>query len=162
MSRYTGTVRYTGTADSPHPPADVWAYLADLRSLTEWDPSVNDVRPTSGEPGAAGARYEVELGFLGRRLTVPYVTVAANPPTSVVFAAQIDGVEIRDEARIRPIIAGGSSVTWAAEMRLHGARHILDPLVQLAFNRLGGRAERGLRERLNESLVPRALEAVAG
>lgn len=161
MSRYMGTVRYTGTVTSPHPPADVWSYLADLRSLAEWDPSVKQIRLVSGEPGVSGTSYELEVGVLGRRLTLPYLTVAAKSPTTVVFTAESDGVQVRDEARIRPIIAGGSSVTWDAELRLRGARQILDPLIQLAFNRLGGRAEQGLRERLNEPVVPRVLEEIA-
>ncbi len=160
MSRYMGTVRYTGTVTSPHPPADVWSYLADLRSVAEWDPSVEEIRLESGEPGATGSRYRLEVGMLGRRLTLPYMTVAAKSPTSVVFVAETEGVQIRDEARIQPIVAGGSSVTWQAELRLKGARRVLDPLVQLAFDRLGGRAEQGLRERLNGPAVPRVAEEV--
>ena len=30
--------RYTGTVDAPHSAEVVWHYLADLRSVEEWDP----------------------------------------------------------------------------------------------------------------------------
>ena len=150
--------RYTGTVASPHPAAAVWSYLADLRSIAEWDPSVEEIRLVSGEPGTVGARYQLELSFLGNRVSLPYVTVTAEPPTRVVFAAEAGNFIVRDEARIRPIADRGSSVTWDAELRLKGARRLLEPLLRLAFNRLGGRAARGLDERLTELTPPRLLE----
>lgn len=155
--------RYTGAVTSPHPPAEIWSYLADLRLIAEWDPSVEDVQLISGDPGTVGARYELEVRFLGNRLSLPYVTVTVEPPTHVVFAAETGSVEVRDEARIHPIGGGGSSVTWDAELRLKRARRLFDPLLRLGFNRLGGRAERGLRVRLNEPepLLSRSPEEVA-
>jgi NADPH:quinone reductase-like Zn-dependent oxidoreductase len=66
----------------------------------------------------------------------------------------------RDEPRIRPIAARGTSVIWEAELRLKGARQLLDPLLRLAFNRLGSQAARGLSERLNGLTVPHSVEQV--
>lgn len=154
MARFTGTVR------SPHPAADTWSYLADLRSIAEWDPSVERISLSSGEPRTVDARYELAVSFLGKTLTLPYATVAAEEPTRVVFAAWTDIVTVRDEARVRPLPDGGSSVTWDAELRLRGARRLLNPLLRLAFGRLGDRAERGLRKRLNEGALSRPRERV--
>ena len=150
--------RYTGTVTSPHPAAEIWSYLADLRSIGEWNPSVEGVRLTAGEPRTIGARYELEVSFLRSSLALPYVTVEVEPPNRVVFAAETDSVTVRDEARIRPLADGGSSVVWDAELRLKGARRLFDPLLRLAFNRLGGRAKRGLGKRLNESTLSRQPE----
>jgi carbon monoxide dehydrogenase subunit G len=152
--------RYTGTVTSPHPAAEVWSYLADLRSIAEWDPSVEKARLVSGDPGTVGARYQLEVSFLGSRVGLPYVTVTAEPPTRVAFAAETESVMVRDEARIRPIAARGTSVIWEAELRLKGARQLLDPLLRLAFNRLGSQAARGLSERLNGLTVPHSVEQV--
>jgi len=154
--------RYTGTVTSPHPAAEIWSYLADLRSIAEWDPSVEEIRLVSGDPGTVGARYHLEVSFLGSRVSLPYVTVTVEPPTRVVFAAETKSVMVRDEARIRPIADRGTSLTWNAELRLKGARGLLDPLLGLAFNRLGSRATRGLGERLNELTSPHSLEQVRG
>ena len=153
--------RYRGTVASPYPAADIWSYLADLRSVSEWDPSVEDVRITSGDPGMVGTRYELEVSFLGRGLSLPYVTVAVDPPTRLVFAAETESISVRDEAQIRPLATGGSSVVWDAELRLNGARRLFDPVLRLAFNRLGARAERGLRQRLNQVEMPGSLKGVA-
>lgn len=152
--------RYIGTVTSPHPAAAVWSYLADLRSIAEWDPSVEEIQLLSGEPGTVGARYQLEVSFLGNRVSLPYVTVTAQSPTRVVFAAETESVVVRDEARIRPMADGGSSVTWDAELRLKGVRRLLDPLLRVAFNRLGGQAARGLGERLTEVAPSRSREGV--
>ena len=150
--------RYTETVTSPHAPGEIWSYLADLRSIAEWDPSVEGIRLVSGDPGTIGARYQLEVSFLGGRVSLPYVTVTVEPPSRVIFAAETESVMVRDEARIRPIADGGSSVVWDADLRLKGARRLLDPLLRLAFNRLGNRAARGLSVRLNEATVPNPIE----
>jgi carbon monoxide dehydrogenase subunit G len=152
--------RYTAKVTSPHPAAEIWSYLADLRSIAEWDPSVEKARLVSGDPGALDARYQLEVGFLGSRVSLPYVAATAESPTRLVFTAETESVTVRDEARIRPNADGGTSLTWDAELRLKGARRLLDPLLRLAFNRLGSRAARGLHERLNELTLPHSLEQV--
>ena len=142
--------RYTGTIDAPRPPQEVWQYLADLRSIREWDPSVRAVSLTEGQPGKVGAAYELTVEFMGRELILPYRTVAANPPDSVVFAAETDAVSVRDQATIRRG-PRGSSVIWDANLELKGVRRLLDLPLRIAFNRLGGRAAHGLAERLSSS-----------
>jgi hypothetical protein len=146
--------RYSATVNSPHPAADVWSYLSDLRSVAEWDPSVDEVRLISRGPRRVGARYELEVSFLRNRVCLPYVTAAANPPVRLVFTAQTASVSVRDEAEIRPLPTGGSSVTWDAELRLKGVRRLLDPLLRPAFNRVGARAKAGLRDRLSQAELP--------
>ena len=61
----------------------------------------------SGEPGRTGTRYELELGLLGRTLTLPYVTVASKAPTSVAFAAETTASSPR-RGPDRPIAAEGA------------------------------------------------------
>jgi len=141
--------RYTGTVEAAREPREVWRYLADLRSIREWDPSVKAVRLTGGTAGEPGASYELEVGFLGKSVILPYRTVEASPPDTVVFTAETDAVSVRDQATIVPGPVG-STVTWDANLRLKGARHLFDLPLRLAFGRLGRRAASGLSERLAE------------
>jgi hypothetical protein len=150
--------RYKGTVSSPHSAAEVWSYLADLRSAGQWDPSVDEVRLVSGTPRTVGAGYELAVSFLGGRVVLPYVTAAVNPPVGVVFTAETGSISVRDEATIRPDATGGSSVTWDAELRLKGVRRLLEPLLRVAFNRVGARAENGLRDLLGQAEVPQLRE----
>lgn len=150
--------RFTGTVTAAHPQDEVWSYLADLRRIRQWDPSVADVRLVSGEPGTVGSRYDLDVTFLGRTVTLAYETVVSEPPHRIVFAAETDSLSVVDEALILPLPAG-SRATWNASLRLKGARQVLELPLRVAFARLGGRAEAGLRKRLGE---PTLAEASAG
>ena len=141
MANYTGTLESTLRQD------EAWCYLADLRSTKEWDPSIVAARLVRGEPGEVGSRYELEVSFAGRRVILPYETVESERPRRVVFEAQTGSISIRDEATVWER-AAGSGVSWKASLRPLGIRRLLDPVIQLAFGRLGRRAEEGLRERL--------------
>ena len=142
--------RYTGTVEAPHSAEEVWHYLADLRSVEEWDPSVDEVELTGGEPRSEGARYRLDLRFRGRSITLPYRIVEVDPPHRVVFAAETDSVMVRDEARINPLGPSACSVTWDADLRLRGIRRLLDVPLRLIFNRVGENAKDGLSERLRK------------
>lgn len=146
MASFTGTVR------AAHPQDEVWSYLADLRRIREWDPSVADARLVSGEPGKVGSRYELDVTFLGRTVTLAYETVVSEPPHRIVFAAETDALSVVDEASILPLPAG-SRATWNASLHLKGARRVLELPLQAAFARLGVKAEEGLRERLSEPML---------
>jgi uncharacterized protein YndB with AHSA1/START domain len=154
--------RYTGTVSTPHSPDEVWRYLADMRSVAEWDPSIESAKLVAGEPPDEGSRYEICVNFAGGSVTVPYETVTAEPSHRVVFQAETDSISVRDEATIRPSAGGGSEVTWDANLRLKGARRLLDLPLAVAFGRIGRSAERGLRERLSEPvLAPPSAERAA-
>jgi carbon monoxide dehydrogenase subunit G len=142
--------RYTGTVHAPHSAEEVWSYLADLRSVGEWDPSVESVKLTAGEPRTESARYELEVSHRGRSISLPYRVVEVHRPHRVVFAAETDSVSVRDEARIEPVSAGSSRVTWDADLRLNGIRKLFELPLRVLFNRIGQNAERGLDERLRE------------
>jgi carbon monoxide dehydrogenase subunit G len=154
--------RYIGTVEAPHSAEEVWHYLADLRSAEDWDPSVEDVELTGGEPRSEGASYDLEVRFRGRTLTLPYRIVEAVPPHRVVFEAKTDSVFVRDEARVHPIGESTSRVTWDADLRLRGIRRLLDFPLRGIFNRVGEDARRGLGERLRKPALDGPLVQVRG
>lgn len=150
---------YAGTVSAPHSPEEVWRYLADLRSIAQWDPSVAAARlvdrgsPTrrskpSGRTASSSRHSRITLR--GRR---------HFPRPHRNFSAETDLVSIRDEARIGPSL-DGSTVTWDADLQLKGAWRVLDLPLRAAFRRLGESAERGLRERLNEPTLRGSVERV--
>jgi carbon monoxide dehydrogenase subunit G len=147
MARYTGTIR------APHSAEEVWHYLADLRSVGEWDPSVDEVQLTSGEPRTENARYRLDARFGGRTITLPYRIVEVDPPRRVVFAAETDSVTVRDEARIDSLGPSASHVIWDADLRLRGIRRLLDVPLRAIFKRLGEDAKDGLAERLRKPVL---------
>lgn len=153
--------RYTGTVDAPHGAEEVWDYLADLRSVGEWDPSVKTVVLTAGEARSETARYELEVSFRGRTLSLPYRVVEVDRPNRVVFEAETDSVSIRDEARIEPVDGEHSRVTWDAELHLKGARKVFELPLRAAFGRLGENAKQGLAEQLDRPALGTPEDRVA-
>jgi carbon monoxide dehydrogenase subunit G len=145
--------RYTGTVEAPHSAEEVWHYLADLRSVEEWDPSIDAVELTAGEPRTEGARYRLDVRFRRRSITLPYRTVEVDPPHRVVFAAETDAAMVRDEARITPLGPSASRVTWDADLRLRGIRRLLDVPLRLIFSRVGKDARDSLSERLRKPVL---------
>lgn len=143
---------FTGTVTAAHPQDEVWSYLADLRRTREWDPSVADARLVSGEVGKVGSRYELDVSFLGRTVTLAYETAVSEPPHRIVFTAETDALSVVDEALIVRLPTG-SRATWNASLGLKGARQVLELPLRAAFARLGGKAEEGLRKRLSEPML---------
>jgi carbon monoxide dehydrogenase subunit G len=154
--------RYTGTVEAPHSAEEVWHYLADLRSVEEWDPSVDEVELVDGEPRTESARYDLEVRFAGRSIKLPYRIVEVDPPRRVVFEAETDSVRVRDEARIEPVGAAASSVTWDADLRLRGNRRLLDLPLRAIFRGVGEKARKGLGERLQKPELSDAIARVRG
>jgi carbon monoxide dehydrogenase subunit G len=154
--------RYTGTVDAPHSAEEVWDYLADLRSVQEWDPSVDEVELVGGKPRSEGARYDLEVRFRGRSINLPYRVVEVDRPRRVVFEAETDSLSVRDEARIEPKGPAASRVTWDADLRLRGLRRVLDLPFRTIFNRVGEDAREGLRERLRKPELDGPSEQLRG
>ena len=145
---------YRGTVIAHHPQEQVWHYLADLRTVAEWDPSVGRIELVAGDPRTLDARYELDVNLAGQSITLSYRTVEVDPPGRVVFEAETGSVEIRDEASVVATGPGTCEVVWDADLRLRGWRRVFDLPLRLAFARLGSRAQRGLAARLGEPEVP--------
>ena len=67
-------------------PEDVFAFVADGTTATQWRPGVTDIRLASGS--GLGARYEQGVkGPGGRRIAADYEITAWDPPRRLAFAA---------------------------------------------------------------------------
>jgi hypothetical protein len=87
--------------------------------------------------------------FLGRRIPLEYRITEFDRPARVVLAADDAAVRSTDEIRF-VATDGGSRITYEAELRLKTPfGRVLDPLLALAFRRIGDRAAAGLRAALN-------------
>ncbi len=77
-----------------------------------------------------------------------YEIVGFAPPQRVTLEAKQASFTSRDTITVEPA-AGGSAVHYDAALLFRGAGRILDPIMQLLFNRLGDHAAAGLRRTLN-------------
>ena len=146
---------YVTTEQTDWDPEGAFAYLADFSSVADWDPSIEWCRLVDGEPRSVGARYELELETLGRRTRMTYVTIAVEAPLEVVLRSETGALVSLDTMTFEPRPDGGTAVTYDADLKLKGPLRLLDPVLGLAFGRIGDRAAAGLRERLAGPLPER-------
>lgn len=138
---------YRTTVETQWPIEVAFDYLASFDNVAEWDPGVSEARRLSAEAPAGGARFEVIASFLGRRVPLIYETVELEPPNKVVLRAETTTVTSLDTLTFTRR-GGLTEVTYDAELSLRGPLKLADPLLSLAFGRLGDRAREGLARRL--------------
>ncbi|MEM8620064.1 MAG: SRPBCC family protein [Actinomycetota bacterium] len=148
MARYVVHVR------TSMPPAEAFAYMADLRNFAEWDPGVVEVEQLRGDGAGVESAFDVVVKLPAGTLPLRYDTVAfdAESTTMTAFAENLwltsqDSITVESEA-------DGSIVTYDAELRLKGLLGLSDPLLGLTFKQIGDRAAAGLIEALAGERVP--------
>lgn len=143
-----GMAHYRATVQSPAPAGQVFAYLADFATVAEWDPGVRSAHLVAGIPGQVGARYSVVVSNLGVAIPLEYEVLDAVPPTGaapgrVVLEAETSDFRSYDVITVTPT-GTGCEVEYDADLALKGVRRPFDPLLRVAFQVIGRRAEAGL------------------
>jgi hypothetical protein len=141
---------YHATVSSTRPPDEVFAYLADFRSVAEWDPSVRSAVHVNGDdPISVGAIFRVTTKTTLSEVALDYTTIELERPDRIVLRGENNSMVSLDTIVIRGDGHGGAAVTYDAKIDLKGMRKLADPLLQLGFKRLGDKARDGLRGKLN-------------
>jgi carbon monoxide dehydrogenase subunit G len=139
---------YQTTVASPWSADRAFDYLVDLEHFADWDPGVKRAtRAPASEPGTAPA-FDVTVGGVGRDLTLRYEVVAADRPRRFEARAETGTLRSVDVITVAAEPGGGSRVTYDADLSFKGVLRVGNPLLGLAFRRLGDRAAEGLRAKL--------------
>jgi len=141
---------YSATVSSTRPPDEVFAYLADFRSVAEWDPSITkSIHVNDDDPIKVGAIFRVSTKTTLSDVVLDYETIELDRPRKIVLRGENDTMVSLDTITIRTDGHGGAEVTYNAEIELNGVRKLADPLLELGFKRLGDKARDGLKDKLN-------------
>jgi len=102
-----------------------------------------------GDAGGADAQFDVTVSGT----TLRYITTEYEPDTNLLVVAKSKALKSTDRVTV---VADGSStlVTYDALLELNGVLGLADPLLRLAFGRIGDRAAAGLRRVLAGEDVP--------
>lgn len=101
----------------PVPPAEAFAAATDMRSA-DWLPAVRGLRHVGGPETGVGARYEVEVGMVGRHLRGVLVCREAEAPTRALYALE-EGMELSVLILITPV-GGGCRLDLTARYAVGG------------------------------------------
>lgn len=143
MAHYRTSVR------TPWSAARAYDYMKDLGRFDEWDPGIKQAVRVSGPVGERGSTYDLTVGGVGKDTVMRYEIVEADAPRRIEARSRTAVLESIDVITVVTDPASdGSIVTYDAELRLRGLLRLADPLLGLAFHRIGDRAAAGLREQL--------------
>jgi len=137
--------QYRASIDTVWTPDEAFAYLSDFSTSAEWDPGVVEAERVNAGKVSEGTQFRLVAQFLGRKTPLTYRVVEYDPPRAVTFVGENATVVSHDRITFETI-AAGTHVTYDADLRLKGLLRVADPLLGLAFNRVGDRALAGLRE----------------
>jgi hypothetical protein len=143
--------RFTTTAVSSRPQADVFDYLADMRNASDWDPGVRGatlVVPGNTGGVSLGATFDVTLNLAGRLRHVQYRVANYDRPWRVVLDGTDPAFSSLDTVTVELSLDGDTSVTYEAVLKPRGIWRVAAPLIAIAFARIGRRASTGLTREL--------------
>jgi carbon monoxide dehydrogenase subunit G len=145
--------RYHASIDTQQTPEAMFTYLSDFSTAAQWDPGVVEAERLDDEPIGKGTRFRLVAAFIGRRTPLTYRIVEYDPPHKVTFVGENATVTSRDQIVFEPA-EDGTRLTYDADLQLKGLLRVIDPLLQLAFNRTGDCAVEGLRRVLAQAHPP--------
>lgn len=139
---------YRTTVRTPWSQRRAFDYLADLEHFADWDPGVKRSVQVSGDGAAVGSAYDVTVGSVGPDITLRYRIVALESPDRVEVRAENWSLLSVDVMTFEPAGDGGCVVTYDADLSLNGVLRLGNPVLGVAFGRIGDRAAAGLRRAL--------------
>jgi carbon monoxide dehydrogenase subunit G len=140
--------RYVVHVRTPMPPAEAFAYMADLTHFAEWDPGVERVEQVEGDGPGPGAAFDVAVKLPGWTMTLRYDTVAFDDTSNTMTAFAQNAVMTSEDTITVEADGNGSIVTYDAKLKLKGLLGLSDPVLGLSFKQIGDRAAAGLIETL--------------
>jgi len=122
--------RVERTARIPAPPSEVFAYLADLDNLAEWQSGIVSAERVDRGPMAVGSSARVTRELMGQRLAVPLTVTEYEPPARLGIGSEVSGV--RAAAMLELSQADGGAATelsFAMEIRGSGMTSFMEPMI---------------------------------
>ena len=141
--------RYVTTIESTLSPAEAFAYMADFSNALHWDPSVVEASRSTGGPVGEGSAFDLVVKFGGRRLAMKYELVAYDEPHSFMVESRQKSFISRDTVTVAPAGVGAHGSLRRGTGVQRRPAGLLDPIMQLLFNRTGAKAAAGMRAALN-------------
>ncbi len=115
------------------PPAEVFAYLANLDKLSEWQMGVTSARRTSeGEMGVGGTAIVVRE-LMGQRIEAPLTITEYDPPRRLAIGSEVSGVKADGILDLAAIENGAATdLSFAMEIRGSMLTRFMEPMIASA------------------------------
>jgi uncharacterized protein YndB with AHSA1/START domain len=125
--------RVERTAVIPAPPADVFAYLADLANLAEWQSGIVSAERIDTGEMRVGSSARVARELMGQRMEVPLTVSEYEPPHRLGITSEVSGVRAAATLDLTPALGGtATDLEFAMEIRGSLVTAFMEPLIASA------------------------------
>ena len=130
------------------PPAEVFAFVADLANLPRWQTGIVSAEQTSPDPVGVGSTARVVRTMAGQSLTVDITITDFEPGRRLALASQASGVSVTATLEMDPV-DGGTVARSGIEIKAGSV--FMAPLEGMIANAAAGELASGL-ERLRDAV----------
>ena len=130
------------------PPAEVFAFVADLANLPRWQTGIVSAEQTSPDPVGVGSTARVVRTMAGQSLTVDLTITDFEPGRRLALASQASGVSVTATLEMDPV-DGGTVARSGIEIKAGSV--FMAPLEGMIANAAAGELASGL-ERLRDAV----------
>ena len=109
------------------PTEEVFAYITDIKKLSEWMSDLVEAKQTSEGPVGVGTTISAVANPLGRRAESTQEVTEYEPNRKFAFKSTSGPVESKDEYTLESV-AGGTKLTRVAEAKMGGFFKLAEPL----------------------------------
>jgi uncharacterized protein YndB with AHSA1/START domain len=143
--------RVERTARIAAAPDELFAYIADLDNLPEWQSGVTSTHRTSDGELGVGATAHVTRELMGQRMEAPLTVTEYDPPHRLGIGSEVGGVKAAATMELAPADGGGGTdLSFAMEIRGSLLTAFMEPMIASAA---GGDIDASL-ERLRRRFSP--------
>jgi carbon monoxide dehydrogenase subunit G len=128
-------------------PSVVIEYLKDFAHAEEWDPGTETCTRTDSGPIAEGATWHNVSKIAGVKAELTY-TLRTLTDDTIVLVGTNDSATSTDTITVTPH-GSGSSITYRADLQMHGAAKLATPAMKLIFEKLANDTEKQLTQVLD-------------
>jgi carbon monoxide dehydrogenase subunit G len=133
------------------PPEGVFAYLASIDNLAEWQSGMRSVRQTSPGPIGVGTTAFIVRELAGQRIEAPLRVTAFDPPRRLALTSEAHGVRLDASLDIAEREPGGSRLTYRAEITASGFMRFMEPMIASTAEADLAESLRRIRDRFSQS-----------
>jgi len=110
-------------------PAEVFAYIADLHKLAEWQSGVVSAELTSDGQMGVGSTASVVRELMGQSIEAPLTVTEFEPPRRMVIGSEVSGVKALAELDLAPAHGGATDLSFAMEIRGSMLTAFMEPMI---------------------------------
>ncbi len=122
------------SVDIGRPVHDVFAYMTDSNNRPKWDTSMVEMKQTSQGPKGVGTTYAGAYRMMGTQRTWTASLTQFDVDRQVGYSISSGSLHVNQQVNLAES-AGGTTVTFAAEMQMGGFMRLFSPLMKWSVSR---------------------------